>query len=99
MDWLSNNWIWVLAGLVLLLLVYLWGRSHRLLVVQHEHYHPTHANALYAQHLTLPANKAARDGSHGLPVLEVDRGLGGNRQRRGWDAIMTKRTGKRSLWA
>lgn len=27
MEWLSDNWIWVLAGFGLLLLVFLWGRS------------------------------------------------------------------------
>lgn len=28
MEWLSNNWLWVLIGLVLLYLVYRWGRSY-----------------------------------------------------------------------
>jgi hypothetical protein len=27
MEWLSENWLWVLAGLVLLYVVYRWGRS------------------------------------------------------------------------
>jgi hypothetical protein len=27
MEWLADNWIWVLAGIGLLLLVFLWGRS------------------------------------------------------------------------